>query len=147
MVTRAEVVAEARAWLGTPWRHHGRQRGVACDCAGLVVETARALGLLGEATLAQIDAIAYGRHPDGTLMAHTRRFLAEIPRQAMRPADVAVLTFGAGPQHYALLADYPLGGLSVLHAMAPARRVAEHRLDDVWSARIVAAFALPGVED
>ena len=48
------VVAQARAWLGTPWRHQGRSpRGV--DCAGLVVLVARALGL------ADHDVAGYSR--------------------------------------------------------------------------------------
>lgn len=44
MVTRADVVAEARSWVGVPFRHMGRdRRGV--DCIGLVVVVGRALGL------------------------------------------------------------------------------------------------------
>lgn len=31
------VVAEALTWLGTPYRHQGRRRGVGCDCLGLIV--------------------------------------------------------------------------------------------------------------
>ena len=36
-VTGQDVVAEARRWLGTPWRHQARLRGVGVDCGGLVV--------------------------------------------------------------------------------------------------------------
>jgi hypothetical protein len=39
------LVAEARRWLGTPFRHQGRIRGEGVDCIGLVLEPARALGL------------------------------------------------------------------------------------------------------
>ena len=57
-VTGEAVVAQARTWLGTPWRHQGRSpRGV--DCAGLVVLVARALGL------ADHDVAGYGRHSSG----------------------------------------------------------------------------------
>jgi len=31
------IVAEARSWLGTPYRHQGRSKGVGCDCLGLVL--------------------------------------------------------------------------------------------------------------
>jgi len=37
MVTRAEIIAEARTWLKTPWRHQGRLKGIACDCVGHIV--------------------------------------------------------------------------------------------------------------
>ena len=37
------VVEEARRWIGTPYRHHGRLRGVGCDCLGLVLGVWEAL--------------------------------------------------------------------------------------------------------
>ena len=36
LVTRAAIVAEALAWLGTPYRHQASLKGVGCDCLGLV---------------------------------------------------------------------------------------------------------------
>jgi len=30
------IVAAARAWIGTPYRHQASVKGVACDCLGLV---------------------------------------------------------------------------------------------------------------
>ena len=32
----ARVVAEARLWIGTPYRHQASLRGVGCDCLGLL---------------------------------------------------------------------------------------------------------------
>ncbi|MDN5928918.1 MAG: NlpC/P60 family protein [Hyphomicrobiales bacterium] len=32
----AQIVAEALDWIGTPYRHQGSLKGVACDCLGLV---------------------------------------------------------------------------------------------------------------
>jgi NlpC/P60 family putative phage cell wall peptidase len=32
----SEIVAIARRWIGTPYRHQGSRRGVGCDCLGLV---------------------------------------------------------------------------------------------------------------
>ncbi|HET7848737.1 MAG TPA: NlpC/P60 family protein [Pseudolabrys sp.] len=34
--TRQAIVAEARAWIGTPYRHQASLKGVGCDCLGLV---------------------------------------------------------------------------------------------------------------
>jgi len=39
-----EILAAARACLGTPFLHQGRIPGVALDCAGLVVAVAQAIG-------------------------------------------------------------------------------------------------------
>jgi len=38
-----EVVAAARAWLGTPYRHRASVRGAGCDCLGLLRGVWRAL--------------------------------------------------------------------------------------------------------
>ncbi len=35
-LTRAAIVAEARSWIGTRYRHQGSLKGVGCDCLGLV---------------------------------------------------------------------------------------------------------------
>ena len=34
-VDRALIVAEARSWIGTPYRHQGSLKGAGCDCLGL----------------------------------------------------------------------------------------------------------------
>src|SRR5688572_27964758 len=41
--TRTRIVAEARAFIGTPYRHQASLRGVGCDCLGLVRGVWRAL--------------------------------------------------------------------------------------------------------
>ena len=36
MVTREEIVAAARGWLGTPYHHQASVKGVGSDCLGLI---------------------------------------------------------------------------------------------------------------
>ena len=36
VLTRASIVASARGWIGTPYRHQASLRGLGCDCLGLV---------------------------------------------------------------------------------------------------------------
>src|SRR3954451_5564191 len=36
VITRTAIVAEARAWIGTRYRHQASLKGVGCDCLGLV---------------------------------------------------------------------------------------------------------------
>jgi NlpC/P60 family putative phage cell wall peptidase len=33
---RERIIAEARSWIGTPYRHQASLKGVGCDCLGLV---------------------------------------------------------------------------------------------------------------
>jgi hypothetical protein len=51
-VENIEIVAVARSWHGTPWRHQGRLKGVAVGCGGLIIGVGRELGLLDFDTLA-----------------------------------------------------------------------------------------------
>ncbi|WP_434058440.1 NlpC/P60 family protein [Coralliovum pocilloporae] len=34
--TPEDLIAEARSWIGTPYRHQASLKGVGCDCLGLV---------------------------------------------------------------------------------------------------------------
>ena len=43
---RALVVQEAMSWIGTPYHHHGRIKGVGVDCAMLPAEVYHACGLI-----------------------------------------------------------------------------------------------------
>lgn len=45
-MTREEVVAEARAWIGTPYRLGGRVKGAGADCSTLLLEVYRACGFI-----------------------------------------------------------------------------------------------------
>jgi len=143
MIARALVVATAREWLGTRWQHQARLKGVACDCAGLVVGVARELGIKE----VDFDVNGYQRIPNGNeLKEHCRAHMAPVPLENMQPGDVVLMRFAGEPQHLAIVADYVGGGLSIVHAYALSRKVVEARLDDIWHARIVEAYQMPGVE-
>jgi cell wall-associated NlpC family hydrolase len=140
-MTRADVVAEARAWLGTPWMHQQRRRGVAVDCAGLVIGVARALGLVAP----DFDVQGYVRVPDGSLLQRCGQFMARTSQGAMQPGDVLVVAIDGDPCHMGIIGDYRHGGLSLIHAATRAGRVIEHRLMFAGNLRFRAAFTLPGV--
>jgi cell wall-associated NlpC family hydrolase len=138
--TPEHVVAAARAYLGVRWHHQGRSRA-GLDCIGLIVRVAHDLGL----SLA--DVHGYGRHPDGDrLLAGLRTHCVERSGAAPAPGMVALMRFDIDPQHLAIVVPYAVdSGLAIVHALAPARRVVEHRLDAAHLASIVALFDLPGV--
>ena len=130
MGIQADVIAAARAWLGTPFRHQGRRKGVGVDCAGLIIGVAHDLGI------SDFDYTAYGHEPDGrTLHRLLAQHMDEVAPGEMAVGDVVFMAFQAFPQHLGILAD---GGrpFSLIHAYAPARKVIEHRLDDEWAGRV-----------
>lgn len=152
MIARADLIAEARTWLGTPYHHQQALKGVGVDCVGLVRGVCAALGMCS-VDMNQIPGAqqftGYGPAPDGKkLMAALDKFTARIQVADALPGDVFVLTWHQFPQHVGFFADYLHGGHSIIHALGIAGgggRVVEHRLDARTMGMIDAAYRLPGV--
>lgn len=93
--TAAAVVADARAWIGTPYHHQASRRDVGADCLGLVRGVYKdVLGREPEMPPAYSRdwGEANGRE---TLIEAARRHLIEIPVQDAKAGDV--LVSGLGP--------------------------------------------------
>lgn len=144
----SEIVKAAREWLGTQFHHQGRLRASTahkggCDCLGLLVGVAEELGLKDRdgRPLAHWDVRGYGHLPDGERMRHIfEQLFSEVPVDALEEGDLLLMRFERAPQHVAIVSQHPDGGWGIIHALASARRVVEHRLDEVWRDRIVAAY-------
>jgi cell wall-associated NlpC family hydrolase len=135
MTTGADIVRTAREYLGTPFKHQGRSKTRGIDCAGLVIGVAHELGL------SDFDSADYPRQPDGHKMrAAIEGQLERVALNAMQPGDVLLIRFSQFPQHLAILTDY-----GIVHAHASVGRCVEHRLNDSWRARVVAAYRFPGL--
>lgn len=147
MTTRADVAAEARRWLATPFAHQGRTLGIGCDCGGLVGGVAVALGIVSPTWWRDTFDPSFGgysRQPaNGTLQRVCESFMA--PTDQPDVGDVLLMRFASEPQHLGIVVPYVWGGLAMVHAMARAGRVVEHRLAPVWRARVVQAYSMPGV--
>lgn len=142
MTTRQDIITEARQWTGTRWMHQQSLKGVACDCIGLVKGVAINVGLLPAdfATRPEVTQFSgYGRRPDGRLIRALDLFLDRVTRPEL--GDVLLMRFDQNPQHVAIVSD-----IGIIHSHASARRVVEHRLDDVWMQRIVAVYRFHGLE-
>lgn len=141
-VSRAAIVAEARAWIGTPYRHQASVKGVGCDCLGLVRGVWRAFHG-AEAEPVPGYSSDWGQVTgEETMLAAARRHLVEVTRDRLEPGNVVVFRMHrrAVAKHAGILA----GDGRFLHAYQP-MRVAENWLDDWWEKRIAAVFEFPGV--
>ncbi|MGH6625137.1 MAG: C40 family peptidase [Burkholderiaceae bacterium] len=134
----ADIVAEARSYLGVRWQHQGRSReGV--DCIGLPIVVSNAV------RGTEYRTPDYGRtSQDEAMIDACKQYLLPIGKDELQPGDVIVVGFGR-QRHMAIIGDYLYGGLSMIHAHLLNRQVVEARLDSVWSGRILAAFRFPGV--
>lgn len=145
MTTGADVVQAARAWLGTPYHHQARLRGVGVDCLGLLIGVCRELGLVHPT----FDVTAYPRAADGATLMNLAQYHMgpRIERADMQAGHAIVTAYRGVPHHFGVLADYRWGGLSIIHAFNAARppRVIETRLLFTRVMQFHAAFRLPGV--
>jgi len=136
-----QIVTEARRWIGTPFHHQGRVKGVGCDCLGMVVGVASELKLEKNGTLlASLDNPRYSRQPNtAELLTKLQENLALVTE--MQVGDLAVITMISNPQHMGIITDYVHGGFGLLHAL-PSSGVVEHRLDKGWAKRIVKLYRI-----
>jgi NlpC/P60 family putative phage cell wall peptidase len=144
MLTRTRIIAQARAWIGTPYRHQASLQGVGCDCLGLVRGVWRALhGAEPEATPAYTPDWAEASGFE-SLAEAARRHLVELDdRQAFAPGDVLLFPYSnRNPAKHAAIAT--ASGLMV-HAHDGAT-VAEVAIAPWWRRRLAYAFRFPGVE-
>ncbi len=144
MITPDDIVAEARTWIGTPWRHQARVKGVGVDCIGFVGGVGVALGL-AEALEWRADRSlrGYGRTPvPETLLDACNRFLDRVPLLERRLGDVLVMGFTAGPQHFAIVSRQSPD--CIIHAYAQRRAVVETP-SDITGAQVLRAYRFRGV--
>lgn len=141
-----ELIMEARTWVGTPFRHQGRVKGVGVDCANLVLAVGEAAGVMAPDWFARMRKYhGYRRTPDPTKMrAALEEFLVEITDP--RVGDVAWIEWSKDvPMHLAILADGK-DRTMIIHAFAPLRKVIEHGFTEDWQAKVNSWWRYPGVE-
>ena len=142
--TRARIVSEARAWIGTPYHHQASLCGTGTDCLGLVRGLYRALyGHEPEPAPAYSPDWAEADGADPLLDA-ARRHLIEIPATSARHGDVLLFRWrrGRAAKHLASISAPD----RMIHAIEGAP-VCEVALSPWWRRHVAAAFAFPGVQD
>ena len=144
MISRSLIVAEARDWIGTPYRHQASLKGVGCDCLGLVRGVWR--GVIGaEPERAPAYAPDWAEAGGVEALADAAaRHLVAIERDAFGDGDVLLFRWRAGlPAKHAAIVT---AADKIVHAHDGAA-VAEVALAPRWRRRIAYAFRFPGIED
>lgn len=142
-ISGADVVEEARRWVGTPYRHQAAVLGVGCDCIGLVRGVADRLGVMPVDDWSMIGA--YSRTPSPLRMGeHMRRWL--LPVNQPQDGDIAWIEWREGmPMHLAILAHGP-NGPSLIHSYENVGRVVEHSFSGEWPARVQSWWRIPALK-
>jgi cell wall-associated NlpC family hydrolase len=127
---RQAVVKEALTWLGTPYHHHARVKGVGVDCAQLLCAVYEACGLVPH-----IDPGNYAH--DWHLHRGEEVFIGWLERVGARellapdwpaPGDVVLFRYGRAYSHGGVVVE-SRGELAVVHAYLM-RGVIRSRLND-----------------
>ncbi|WP_084419563.1 NlpC/P60 family protein [Henriciella litoralis] len=141
---RADIIAAAEGWLGTPYQHQASRKGAGTDCLGLLRGIWRELvGAEPQETPPYTPDWADVSAQD-TLLDVARRHLVEVPIGEARAGDVLLFRMGLGcaAKHCAVLT----GPGQIIHAYW-GRNVCTTRLVPWWERRIAGAFSFPGLED
>ena len=135
---RDKIIDSARSFLGTPYNHQGRLKGIGIDCVGLVVKVAEEIGITGIQ-----DRTDYSSRPSGILPIEMKQAgFVEIPVEERMPGDIGIFWFRAPhlPQHAAIFTEK-----GVVHTFNGSDTVIEQRLPQKWLDRLVHVFRFPGV--
>lgn len=141
MVTQTDVTTEALSWVGTPYLHLGRTKGLGVDCIGLILEVTKALGLSWQG----YEDTPYQRIPGSRL----RRDLVEHtetvwdggitplrkPLLLAQEGDIAAVAWNKYPMHAGFLTKTPMAWY-LIHAYSLPYKVVHHRVDDQWLSRL-----------
>ena len=126
-----DIVKMAREWIGTPFHHQGRVKGVGVDCIGLIVGCVQELGY------PVIDSDGYGREPAHGILQKALSDQLELSSE-LKHGDIILFRFVKEPQHVAIYTK----DNTIIHAYSKVKKCIEHRLDASWSKRIVNKYQL-----
>jgi NlpC/P60 family putative phage cell wall peptidase len=148
-LTPSLIVAEARAWIGTPYRHQASLKGVGCDCLGLVRGVWR--GVIGSE-----PERAPPYSPDWaealrqeTLAQAAARHLLPVAPTAFQPGDVLLFRWRAHlpAKHAAIVTSSGQNRPDLMVHAHDGAAVTEVAIAPWWRRRLAYAFRFPGLSD
>lgn len=108
---RARVVEVARSYIGTPYHHHGRLRGVGVDCATILSLVYPEAGVIPLIPLPHYPQQWFLHHSEEKYLAEVMKYCREIDGPPL-PGDIAVWRIGRCFAHGAIVTEWPM----VVHA-------------------------------
>lgn len=140
MHSRADVVAKARSWKETRFRHQGRNEA-GIDCCGLIIKVGNDLGLF------VYETNDYDRHTSGEDFVHHFHDAGciPIPLGSARDGDIIITSDFNFPCHCGIVSTKRRVP-HLIHAFMKRRKVVEEPLEH-WLPIATHAFRYPGVAD
>lgn len=124
MTQTEKAIAEARTWLGTPYHHAARIKGVGCDCGNLLCAVYEAAG-----AIPPTDPRPYAE--DWNLHRGEEFFIGWLTRlggkqiDGPRPGCIALWKYGRTFSHGGVMVD----SVTMIHAFKTSGAVVSSRVD------------------
>lgn len=105
---RAEILAEAKTWIGTPYRGWSCLKGCGTDCGQFLYGVYRAVGLIPEFELPKDYSLQVSLHRASTeYIDLVDKYFRQIPEGEAQPGDLVVYKIGKGFAHAAIIVEWP----------------------------------------
>lgn len=140
----ADIVQEARKWIGTPYMHQQKTCQQGCDCLGLVRGVWCALIGPEPENIPAYRPDWLEARGEERLWAVGRRHFIERARDLDAIGDVLLFRMRTGhvAKHIGILGQDAQGHPTLIHAYQR-YGVVEHALTKTWQRKIVAQFQFP----
>lgn len=123
---RAAVLRVASSFLGTPYVHAGRVKGVGVDCLTLLAEVYMEAGLVERVPIPNYGADWHLHRAEQLYMNGLLKYMRETTKP--KPADIVLWQFGRCYSHGAIIHSWP----QVIHAYVKARCIVENVNCALW---------------
>jgi cell wall-associated NlpC family hydrolase len=140
------IVNAARAWVGTPFHHQGRVKGIGCDCLGLIMGVAHELEIPSRqgGKLTDYDSSDYHFiHDSRLLLAGLNQHLAlkGSDPEEIEAGDILLIRFDSIMMHLGIATYHETTqALAIIHSLLQARKVVEQIVPEEYFAKVVGVY-------
>jgi NlpC/P60 family putative phage cell wall peptidase len=140
---RADVVALARGWIGTPYVHQASVQGAGSDCLGLIRGIWRELYGAEPCVVPPYTPDWSEPSHDEVLVRAARLWLIEKPLDEEAPGDVLVFRMRAGAvaKHLGIAAE--IGSRATFIHAYSGHHIVESPFPVPWRRRLAGRFSFP----
>ncbi len=149
------IVEEAKSWCGTQFHPQGRKKVIGCDCIGLILGIASAIGarsLTGQ-TWYQLDIRWYDCYHDSELLMtempkhfhkvfDRRENLGQKVMDIISHGDILLVALNKQQFHACIASDISCNRVKIIHSCASLDKVVEHIMPQSWIYNIVCVFRM-----
>lgn len=142
---RDEIVLAASGWLGTPYHHHARVKGVGVDCAQILVAIALELKLINDrqAELVPNYPPEWHLHNREEHLLEYLELMGCVETNDALPGDILCFKFGRTCSHIGVMVNSD----QFIHACLRSKAVVVNSLNGDWLTRWAKTYQFPGVNN